>query len=69
MMGTHAELNAQENIACMQFMENEVLNVAKSKGFIGILTTNTSPLTQVMNELNHIIIDNRRKSIISFWEF
>ncbi|KAJ9600663.1 hypothetical protein L9F63_026199 [Diploptera punctata] len=27
-------------------MENEVLNLAKKKGFQGIFTTNTSPLTQ-----------------------
>lgn len=45
-MGTSAQLNAQENITVMQFMEDEVLEVAKRKGFAGILTTNTSPLTQ-----------------------
>lgn len=47
MMGTNAELNARENIAVMHFMENEVLQLAKRKQFTGILTTNTSPLTQV----------------------
>lgn len=47
MMGTSSDLNPQENIACMHFMENEVLRVAKEKQFAGILTTNTSPLTQV----------------------
>lgn len=46
MMGTSAQLNAQENITVMQFMEDEVLEVAQRKGFAGILTTNTSPLTQ-----------------------
>ncbi|KAI8130088.1 Mycosubtilin synthase subunit C [Lucilia cuprina] len=46
MMGTHADLNPQENIACMHFMEHEVLRLAKAKQFAGILTTNTSPLTQ-----------------------
>ncbi|XP_073818947.1 nonribosomal peptide synthetase ebony [Musca autumnalis] len=46
MMGTHVDLNAQENIACMHFMEHEVLKLAKEKQFAGILTTNTSPLTQ-----------------------
>ncbi|XP_059218754.1 beta-alanyl-bioamine nonribosomal peptide synthetase ebony isoform X1 [Stomoxys calcitrans] len=46
MMGTHVDLNPQENIACMHFMEYEVLKVAKNKEFAGILTTNTSPLTQ-----------------------
>lgn len=46
MMGTNAELNAQENISCMHFMESEVLKLAKRKNFGGILTTNTNPLTQ-----------------------
>nr|BDT05249.1 ebony protein [Gryllus bimaculatus] len=46
MMGTHENLSYQENIAVMQFMEEEVLNVAKEKNFTGIFTTNTSPLTQ-----------------------
>lgn len=45
-MGTNALLNAQQNIAVMQFMETEVLELARRKRFQGILTTNTSPLTQ-----------------------
>lgn len=47
MMGTSPDLNAQENIACIHFMEHEVLRLAKAKNFVGILTTNSSPLTQV----------------------
>lgn len=46
MMGTSPDLNPQENIACMHFMEHEVLKLAKSRQFVGILTTNSSPLTQ-----------------------
>lgn len=46
MMGTSSHLNAQENIAVMRFMEDEVLKLAKRKKFAGILTTNTNPLTQ-----------------------
>ncbi|CAO1426789.1 unnamed protein product [Diamesa tonsa] len=46
MMTTSADLNAKENIAVMHFMENEVLRLATRKEFTGILTTNTSPLTQ-----------------------
>lgn len=46
MMGTNAKLTAQENITIMQFMENEVLLLAKRRGFVGIFTTNTNPLTQ-----------------------
>lgn len=46
-MGTHSDLTGKENVAVMQFMENESLKLAKQKNFFGILTTNTSPLTQV----------------------
>lgn len=46
MMATSSDLNAKENIAVMHFMENEVLKLARRKRFAGILTTNTSPLTQ-----------------------
>lgn len=46
MMATSVDLNSSENIACMHFMEKEVLSLAKRKNFAGILTTNTSPLTQ-----------------------
>jgi hypothetical protein len=47
MMGTHSELTAQENVNVMNFMESEVLTLAKSKRFAGIFTTNTNALTQV----------------------
>lgn len=46
MMATSADLDAKENIAVMHFMESEVLKLARRKQFAGILTTNTSPLTQ-----------------------
>lgn len=46
MMATSQDLNAKENIAVMNFMENEVLKLAHRKNFAGILTTNSSPLTQ-----------------------
>lgn len=47
MMATHEELPTQENVAVIQFMEEELVRIAKKKGYIGIFTTNTSPLTQV----------------------
>ncbi|XP_067618590.1 beta-alanyl-bioamine nonribosomal peptide synthetase ebony [Eurosta solidaginis] len=50
MMGTSSDLNPQENIACMHFMENEVLRLARERHFSGILTTNTSPLTQQLGD-------------------
>ncbi|XP_058061317.1 beta-alanyl-bioamine nonribosomal peptide synthetase ebony [Anopheles bellator] len=46
MMGTCAELSAQENIEAMHFMESEVLELAHRRHFAGIFTTNTNPLTQ-----------------------
>ncbi|GAB0092883.1 uncharacterized protein DMENIID0001_079320 [Sergentomyia squamirostris] len=46
MMGTSPELNAQENISLIQFMEEEVIKLALRKKFQGVFTTNTSPLTQ-----------------------
>jgi hypothetical protein len=47
MMATHPSLNSQQNIKVINFMEAEVLRMAHSKGFAGIFTTNTNPLTQV----------------------
>jgi hypothetical protein len=49
MMGTHSTLSPKENVAVMQFMEDEVLRLATERHFEGIFTTNTSPLTQVKN--------------------
>ncbi|KAJ8940685.1 hypothetical protein NQ318_017735 [Aromia moschata] len=46
MMATHSSLSPKENVAVMQFMEEEVVNLAKRRNFAGIFTTNTSPLTQ-----------------------
>ena len=47
MMATDPSLSYQQNVEVMDFMEAEVLRLAQSKGFAGIFTTNTSPLTQV----------------------
>lgn len=46
MMATHSSLTPKENVAVMQFMEDEVLKLARKRQFAGIFTTNTSPLTQ-----------------------
>ncbi|EDV94575.1 mycosubtilin synthase subunit C [Drosophila grimshawi] len=53
MMGTAEKLNPRENIACMHYMEHEVLRVAREKKFAGIFTTNTSPLTQQLADVYH----------------
>lgn len=46
MMATDSSLTPRENVAVFQFMESENLKLAKDRGFAGIFTTNTSPLTQ-----------------------
>ncbi|XP_017786492.1 PREDICTED: tyrocidine synthase 3-like [Nicrophorus vespilloides] len=48
LMTTSLSLSSKENVAVMTYMEDQVNIVAKNKKFNGILTTNTSPLTQQM---------------------
>lgn len=50
MMGTSKELNSQENIQVVTFMENQIIKLAKHKNFTAIVTTNTNPLTQQIDE-------------------
>lgn len=45
-INTSAHLTAQQNIAVIKFMEDEVIQLAKRNRFAGILTTNTNPLTK-----------------------
>lgn len=45
-MATSGKLTPQQNIEAIQKMEEENVDVARQKGFIGILSTNTSLLTQ-----------------------
>ncbi|EGI63523.1 PREDICTED: N-(5-amino-5-carboxypentanoyl)-L-cysteinyl-D-valine synthase isoform X1 [Acromyrmex echinatior] len=46
MMGTNIDLSPAENVLVMKHMEEYCLQFAKQKEYIGIFTTNTSPLTQ-----------------------
>ncbi|XP_049778766.1 zwittermicin A synthase ZmaJ isoform X1 [Schistocerca cancellata] len=46
MMATHHSLSYQQNVEVIQFMEEEVMRLARNRGFAGVFTTNTSPLTQ-----------------------
>ncbi|XP_018403118.1 PREDICTED: tyrocidine synthase 1-like isoform X2 [Cyphomyrmex costatus] len=46
MMGTNIDLSPAENVLVMKQMEEYCLQLAKQKEYIGIFTTNTSPLTQ-----------------------
>jgi hypothetical protein len=40
------DLESKDKIATMGFMEEETINLARRKGFQGIFTVNTNPLTQ-----------------------
>lgn len=50
-MGTDKTLDAATNVQVIAYMEQEVLQLGKFKGFEGIFTTNTNPLTQVKVEM------------------
>jgi hypothetical protein len=50
MMGTAANLSARDNIGVMAFMESESIKLATTKGFKGIISTNTNPITQQFGE-------------------
>lgn len=50
MLGTAENLKAKDNIAIIAFMESEIIRIAKEKGYEGILTTNTNPLTAQFGE-------------------
>lgn len=45
-MATSAKLSPQENIEAIQKMEEVNVDMARRKGFVGILATNTHSLTQ-----------------------
>lgn len=47
MMATNFDLNPAENVLVIRQMEEYCLKLVKQKEYIGIFTTNTSPLTQV----------------------
>ncbi|KAF4531412.1 hypothetical protein B566_EDAN009654 [Ephemera danica] len=46
MLGTDPDISSAENVELTQIMEQECLRIARDRGFRGIFTTNTSPLTQ-----------------------
>jgi hypothetical protein len=65
MMATNPSLNYQQNVEVMHFTEAEVLRLAQRKGFAGIFTTNTSPLTQVcvVHPVTNISCNNNSKHL------
>ncbi|XP_077254629.1 beta-alanyl-bioamine nonribosomal peptide synthetase ebony-like isoform X3 [Temnothorax americanus] len=49
LMGTSIDLNPMENVLVIRQMEEYCLQLTKRKKYIGIFTTNTSPLTQQLS--------------------
>ena len=47
MMGTPEDVDDAERVSLIEMMEEQNILIAKEKQFIGILTTNTNPLTMV----------------------
>ncbi|XP_066904906.1 beta-alanyl-bioamine nonribosomal peptide synthetase ebony [Halyomorpha halys] len=50
MLGTDQRLSPQENIEITEAMEWKIEDLARQNSFIGIFTTNTSPLTRQLSE-------------------
>ncbi|KAH9629901.1 hypothetical protein HF086_008192 [Spodoptera exigua] len=46
MMATAESLTPRENVSAIRALEHATMNIAKERGFHGVFTTNTSPLTQ-----------------------
>lgn len=53
MMGTDKSLDTATNVEIITYMEQQILQLGKTKGFEGIFTTNTNPLTQVRKDYMH----------------
>ncbi|CAG0902832.1 unnamed protein product [Darwinula stevensoni] len=51
MMATDESVSKQENVLIIQIMEEEIIRLAKRKGYSAILTTNTNALTQQLASL------------------
>lgn len=46
MMATAAHLSTQDNVSAIRALEHATIRLARDRGFAGVFTTNTSPLTQ-----------------------
>lgn len=64
MMGTGNGASEAENVPVITFMEKENTRIAKLKGFQGVMTTNTNPLTMVLR----ILSEFKQASILSFFQ-
>lgn len=49
-VATHCELNAQENISIVTFIEKESIRLARERNFYGIFSINSNELTQQLDE-------------------
>ncbi len=58
MMATIASSTPAQNVALIQRMEIENMNLARERGFSGIFTTNTNELTRVSSQITQMTIMN-----------
>lgn len=49
-VATHECLSPQENVIAVTFMENEIIRLAREQNCSGIISVNTSELTQQLGE-------------------
>lgn len=47
MMATDSNLSPRDNVAAIKALEHASMRIARERRFLGVFTTNTSPLTQV----------------------
>ncbi|XP_014252851.1 uncharacterized protein LOC106668519 isoform X2 [Cimex lectularius] len=52
MLGTDQRLTPQENVEITEILESYIVQMGKERGFVGVFTTNTSPLTQQLAVIN-----------------
>lgn len=48
MMATDSNLSPRDNVAAIKALEHATMRIARERRFLGVFTTNTSPLTQVV---------------------
>lgn len=51
MMGTPEDVDEAESVAVVETMENHIIQMAHEKKFMGVMTTNTNPLTKVGQQI------------------
>lgn len=55
-MGTTEDVDQAEAIAIVEAMEDHIIALAEEQHFMGVMTTNTNPLTRVSQNLLYFIL-------------